>query len=49
MSVQIKDVEIYKEGNVWYVKYIQDLEQIVSEPFMSEEDAITFSLNLKFI
>lgn len=49
MSTQIKDVEIYQEGNVWYVKYIQDGEQVVSEPFISEENAITFSLNLKFI
>lgn len=45
----IKDVEVYQEGNVWYVKYEQDGVIITSQPFISEENAITFSLNLKFI
>lgn len=45
----IKDIEIYKEGEVWYVKYTQDDIIVTSEPFISEENAITFSLNLKFI
>ena len=46
---EIKDVEMYKEGDVWYVRYTQNGIQIVSEPFITEENAITFSLNLKFI
>ena len=34
---------------MWYVKYVQNGVVMVSEPFTTEEDAITYSLNLKFI
>ena len=45
----MKDIKIYKEGNVWIVSYMENNEVFYSEPFIKEEDAITFSLNLKFI
>jgi hypothetical protein len=45
----INGVEVYQEGNVWYVKFTQDGIEKVSEPFITEENAITYSLNLKFI
>ena len=45
----MNDVKIYKEGNVWIVSYNIDGEIYYSEPFFTEEDATTFSSNLKFI
>jgi hypothetical protein len=45
----MNDVKIYKEGNIWVVSYVENDEVYYSEPFISEEDAITFSLNLKHI
>jgi hypothetical protein len=48
MSI-INVIEVYQEGNVWYVKYLENDVEIVSEPFITEENAITYSLNLKSI
>jgi hypothetical protein len=45
----MNNVEVYQEGNVWLVRYTEDGVEKISEPFFLEEDAITFSLNLKFI
>jgi hypothetical protein len=45
----INEIQVYKEDEMWYVKYTQDGLEKVSEPFTSEETAITYSLNLKFI
>jgi hypothetical protein len=45
----MNNVEVYQEGNVWLVRYTEDGVEKISEPFISEENAITFSLNLKFI
>lgn len=47
--ITMNNVEVYQEGNVWLVKYIEDGVEKISEPFFLEEDAITFSLNLKYI
>jgi hypothetical protein len=43
------EVEIYLENQCWYVKYVQDGETIISNPFMEEQHAINYSLNLKSI
>ena len=43
------EVEIYQEGDVWVVKFTEDGVEKISEPFITEENAITYSLNLKFI
>jgi hypothetical protein len=43
------NIELYEENDMWYVKYTHDGVENVSEALDSEEDAITFSLNLKFI
>jgi hypothetical protein len=43
------EVEIYQEGDVWLVKFTEDGVEKISEPFITEENAITYSLNLKFI
>lgn len=45
----IEGIEIYEENGVWYVTYRQDNVTMTTESFDTEEDAITFSLNLKFI
>ena len=45
----INEIEVYNEEGMWYVKYIQNGIDMVSEPFTTEESAITYSLNLKFI
>jgi hypothetical protein len=45
----INDIEVYGENEMWYVRYIQDGVEMVSESFTTEESAITYSLNLKFI
>jgi hypothetical protein len=45
----MNNVEVYQEGNVWLVRYTEDGVEKISEPFILEENAITFSLNLKFI
>ena len=43
------EVEIYLENQCWYVKYVQDGETIISNPFMEESHAIRYSLTLKHI
>ena len=43
---EISNIEIYLENTCWYVKYIQDGETIVSNPFMEEQHAINYSLKL---
>jgi len=43
------EIEIYLENQCWYVRYVHNGETIVSNPFMEEEHAIRFSLNLKSI
>lgn len=43
------EIEIYLENTCWYVKYVQNGETIISNPFMEEQHAINFSLNLKSI
>jgi hypothetical protein len=43
------EVEIYLENTCWYVKYVKDGETIISNPFMEEQHAINYSLNLKSI
>ncbi len=45
----INEIEVYNEDGMWYVKYVQNGINMVSESFVTEEDAITYSLNLKFI
>ena len=45
----MNNVEIYQEGQVWYVRFEENGETKTSEPFINESDAISFSLNLKFI
>jgi hypothetical protein len=45
----MNDVKIYKEGNVWIVSYTDNGETYYSEPFFTEDDAKTFSVNLKYI
>lgn len=45
----MSNVEIFKEGQVWYVRFEENGETKISEPFINESDAISFSLNLKFI
>jgi hypothetical protein len=45
----INGIEVYEEDNVWYVKYVEDGVEKVSESFTTEENAVDFSLNLKFI
>ncbi len=45
----INQIEVYNEDEMWYVKYVQNGVDMVSESFVTEEDAITYSLNLKFI
>ncbi len=45
----ISDIEIYLENTCWYVKYIQDGETILSNPFMEEQHAINYCNNLKKI
>lgn len=45
----MSNVEIFKEGQVWYVRFEENGEIKTSHPFINESDAITFSLNLKFI
>lgn len=45
----INEIEVYNEDEMWYVKYVQNGVDMVSESFVTEEDAITYSLNLKFI
>lgn len=45
----IEGIEIYEENGMWYVTYMQDDVIMPTESFDTEEDAITFSLNLKFI
>jgi hypothetical protein len=47
--ITINEIEVYNEGEMWYVKYVQNGVETVSEPFTTEESAITYSLNLKFI
>jgi hypothetical protein len=43
------EIEIYLENTCWYVKYVKDGETIISNPFMEEQHAINYSLNLKSI
>lgn len=43
------EVEVYQENTCWYVRYVQDGETIVSNPFIEEQHAINFSLNLMSI
>jgi hypothetical protein len=45
----VNNIEIYQEGAIWLVKFTEDGVEKISEPFITEENAITFSLNLKFI
>jgi hypothetical protein len=45
----INEIEVYNEDEMWYVKYVQNGVDMVSESFITQEDAITYSLNLKFI
>lgn len=45
----VNNVEVYQEGDVWLVKFTEDGVEKISEPFITEENAITYSLNLKFI
>jgi hypothetical protein len=44
--VTISNIEIYLENLCWYVKYEQNGETIVSNPFMEESHAINYSLKL---
>ena len=43
---EINNIEIYLENTCWYVKYTQDGETIISNPYMEEQHAINFSLKL---
>lgn len=45
----IEGIEIYQENEMWYVTYSQNNVVMPTESFDTEEEAITFSLNLKFI
>jgi hypothetical protein len=45
----VNNVEVYQEGNVWLVRYTEEGVEKISEPFITEENAITYSLNLKHI
>jgi|LauGreDrversion4_2_1035121.scaffolds.fasta_scaffold1157259_2 hypothetical protein len=45
----INQIEVYNEDEMWYVKYTQNDVEMVSESFITQEEAITYSLNLKFI
>ena len=45
----ISNIEVYQENACWYVRYTQDGKVIVSNPFMEEQHAINYSLNLKSI
>ena len=39
---EITNIEIYLENQCWYVKYIQNGETIISNPFMEEQHAINY-------
>lgn len=47
--INIDGIEVYEENELWYVSYLENGTSIISESFDTEEEAITFSLNLKFI